>query len=236
MKERVNGIVSVVIPHYGDRALTDACLAALDKNTDEEVELVLVDNGTGETFDVDIEIHNPRNQGFAVACNQGAKAATGDVVVFLNNDTVPHPGWLTPLVSALQDETVGAAGSLLRYPDYRVQHAGVRLAWEAGTLTAYNILEDGARRNVEAVTGACMAVDRSKFLSIGGFDEQYWNGYEDVDLCLTMRHMGWNVVYQPGSVVTHHESASGPERWTRARENVRRLQIKWATYEPQTIL
>lgn len=233
----MNDLVSVVIPHYSRRSLTEACILALDEFTKEDFEIVLVDNGTGDTFwNVDIEVHNPVNQGFAVACNQGAKAATGDVVVFLNNDTQVHADWLTPLVATLQDETVGAVGSRLLYPDGRVQHAGVRMAWDGGTLTAYNILEDGARRNVEAVTGACMAVSRDKFLSIGGFDEQYWNGYEDVDLCLSMRYMGWNVVYEPSSVVTHLESQSGPERWSRVRENVRRLQIKWSTYEPKAVL
>jgi GT2 family glycosyltransferase len=80
---------------------------------------------------------------------------------------------------------------------------------------------------VDAVTGACLAIRRTDFEMLGGFDECYWNGYEDVDLCLTARAYGGTVVYEPASVVIHHESQSGPERWTGVAANVARLRDKW---------
>lgn len=73
-----------------------------------------------------------------------------------------------------------------------------------------------------------MAVRRDVFFRHGGFDEEYWNGYEDVDFCLTVRRAGGTVRFEPASVVTHHESASGPARWAGVHRNIRRLQEKWS--------
>jgi glycosyltransferase involved in cell wall biosynthesis len=66
------------------------------------------------------------------------------------------------------------------------------------------------------------------FDELGGFDEGYWNGCEDVDLCLRARAWGYAVVYEPAAVLLHHESASGAERWTKVNDNLRRLATKWA--------
>lgn len=221
---------SIVIPHYASLDLTEACVAAIAMNTDD-YELVIVDNGTGDPLP-GLVIRNADNRGFAAACNQGAAAAHHDHIVFLNNDTEPHPGWLPPLISSLNADT-GAAGSQLVYLDGSLQHAGVWLYRNSrGVLTAENRHQAHSTGLVEAVTGACMAVRRDAFDEAGGFDEGYWNGYEDIDLCLTMRDMGWSIRYEPASVVTHHESASGAERWSGIIGNVQRLQRKWAHYIP----
>jgi GT2 family glycosyltransferase len=220
--------VSIVIPHYGDSALTVACLAHIAVHTPKGVEVVVVDNGTGDRFPADVRINNPENRGFAMACNQGAAAAAHDMVCFLNNDTEPQAGWLPPLVDALGPD-VAAVGARLVYPDGRLQHAGIWLyRTSSDVLVAENRLEEHPAGDAEAVTAACMLVDRPKFFAAGGFDEGYFNGYEDVDLCLTLRERGWRVVYQPASTVIHHESASGPARWVAVRENIARLQNKWA--------
>ena len=83
------------------------------------------------------------------------------------------------------------------------------------------------RRDVSVATAACLAVRIQPFRQAGCFDEGYWNGYEDVDLCLTMRSAGWRIVYEPASVLTHHESASGKERFRAVDANVERLQERW---------
>lgn len=222
--------VSIVIPHYGPSELTVACLASLREHTPRDVEVIVVNNGTGDLFPADVRLANPENRGFAIACNQGARAASHDRVVFLNNDTEVRAGWLPPLVAALDGDPLAAVvGSLLVYPDGRIQHAGVELFYAGGgILTARNIQGPQPRGEVDAVTGACMAVERAHFLAIGGFDEGYWNGYEDVDLCLALREEGWRVLFEPDSVVMHRESASGPARWLRVTENIARLQVKWA--------
>lgn len=220
--------VSVVIPHYGPQELLQACLASLWAHTQPEIEVVVVDNGTGVGIDADTVVRNEANEGFAKACNQGAAIAAGDMLVHLNNDCEVRAGWLEPLVARLE-EGAGIVGSLLLYPDGNVQHAGIRLFRNnRGELTAENRRQRYGPGPVEAVTGACMAIHRDLFLKVGGFDEHFTNGYEDVDLCLTVREAGWEIIFEPASVVTHHESASGPARWSHVRDNIQRLQDKWA--------
>lgn len=192
-----------------------------------EVEVVVVDNGTGHGVDADQVIRNPDNLGFAAACNQGAEVASGELVVFLNNDCEVQGGWLEPLVENIE-AGAGIAGSLLVHPDGSVAHAGVAFhRTPDGTLVATNRTGEHAQSSVDAVTGACLAIRKDLFFRLGGFDEGYMNGYEDVDLCLQARRAGWTVMYDPASVVVHHESASGPARWTHVRQNVARLQERW---------
>lgn len=219
---------SIVVLHYGDPALTAACLLSVAQHT-RDVEVIVVDNGTGDRFTADVRINNPHNAGFAAACNQGAAAAGGEVVIFLNNDCEVRDGWLAPLLAALEDG-YEVAGPLLLYPTGKTQEAGIRLYYDShGLLTAANRQEqDLPASDVEAVTGACMAVRRDVFFKHGGFDEGYWNGYEDVDFCITVRQAGGKIRFDPASVVLHRESASGPERWVKVRDNIARLQERWA--------
>lgn len=201
--------MTVIIPHYGDDALLTACLASLD------TEDVIVWDGNEENF------------GFAGNCNRAAAQATGDVLVFLNNDTIAHPGWLGPLEDAL--DLYPIAGSLLLYPDGRIQHSGVSiLRYPNGTLEARNLTYPHPSGEVAAVTGACLAIRRDLFDALGGFDEGFVNGYEDVDLCLRATDAtGMRCWYAAESKLTHLESQSGAERWTHVRQNVDRLNQKW---------
>jgi GT2 family glycosyltransferase len=221
---------TIVIPVYDRLDLTWACLEALYDATDE-YELIVVDNGSSEDVrnldGPDILIRNHNNRGFAVACNQGAALGSGDVVVFLNNDTEPREGWLKPLLDALKGPNVAVVGPTLVYPDGRLQHAGIDTRGSGASFEAYNVQEPRLFGDVKAVTGACLAVKRDVFAELGCFDEGFVNGYEDVDFCLRARDAGYRVVYTPDSVVMHHESASGPARWSHVRENVARLQKRW---------
>ena len=222
-------VVSIVVPVYGQWPYTKRCLQAIEEHTPESYEIVLVDNGsTDETANHPVAVRNARNRGFAVACNQGALYAEGEILVFLNNDTEVHEGWLEPLVDQLAIEGVGAAGAKLVYPHGLIQHSGVEVDFRLPPgKEAQGLTQDLPERDVDAVTGACLAIKRSLFLDLGGFDVGFWNGYEDVDLCLRVQAAGYRVRYTPESVVTHHESKSGPERWTKVRENVFRLREKW---------
>lgn len=163
---------------------------------------------------------------FAENCNAGA-AVDDDFYVFLNDDAEVPVGWLDHLLAPFADPAVGITGCRLVYPDGRVQHAGVWLDTPSGVLTAYNHTDDQPSGEVQAVTGACMAVRSECFWALGGFDTKFVNGYEDVDLCLRARKQGWKVAYTDAVTVVHHESQSGPARWTHVRENVQRLQEKW---------
>jgi len=238
---------SIVIPLFNRSDLTRECLAALVEHTrDDLYEVIIVDNGsTDDTADLlaglsgDVTIiSNPQNRGFAAACNQGAAAARADVVLLLNNDVIVTEGWLEPLLEVLDlHHDVGAVGSLLLYPDGKVQHAGVLLADTVNCpLEAMNAFRGAQRldssaistpRNYQAVTGALMAIRTRAFAEAGGFDEGYWNGLEDVDLCLQLGRAGWKVAYEPRSVAVHLESQSGPERFSKVTENVIRFTERW---------
>lgn len=216
---------SIIIPCWNRADMTARCVQALAAHTPEELdyELIFVDNGsTDGTADLlaDLEgdvriLRNPENLGFAKACNQGAEVARGDILVFLNNDTVPRPGWLEPLLETIRTvPRVGAAGSKLLLPDGRIQHAGVIVGSNTQALhwLYHQANPDPAvldvPRDFQVVTAACLAVPKAVFGQVGGFDEGYRNGYEDVDLCFKIRKAGYRVRFVPRSVLLHEESAS----------------------------
>lgn len=240
--------VSIVIPVYNKLEFTRKCLLALQANTPSHLyETIIVDNASTDGTEEFLRqssapvriLRNEANQGFARACNQGADAAQADLVLFLNNDTEPQPGWLEPLLQVLDnDSAVVATGSKLLYPDTTIQHAGIIIVEDhpsADLLVAVNAHQgrpaDYPLANhpitVQALTAACLLVRKAPFLDAGGFDVEYWNGYEDVDLCFSLRDKGWQLVYEPASILIHHESQSGPERFRLAQQNIERLHTKW---------
>jgi len=243
---------TVVIPVYLRADLTRRCLERLASvDAGASFEVVIVDNGSADGTarllgslggDVTV-VTNWVNLGFARACNQGARLARAQRVVFLNNDVEVEPGWLGALCAELDSPGVGAAGALLTFPDGTVQHAGVVLA-EGGDGLVHGVHLARKRPLGElgplslrppVVTGALMAVRRDAFSALGGFDEGYWNGNEDVDLCLRLREAGWEVALAPSSRGVHHESASGAARFARAAENVARLNHRWRGRLPEGV-
>ncbi len=233
---------SIIIPVWNNLALSTQCLTALAEVTQGvSYEVIVVDNhSTDETpaflaglgGDVKI-ITNNENLGFAKACNQGAQAAKGEYLVFLNNDTIPQAGWLSALVDEVKTHSdVAVVGSKLLYEDKTVQHAGVAFSREF--LMPYHMYPGvpadapfvSRRRELQCVTAACMLIRRQVFAQVGGFDEGYRNGFEDVDLCLKIREKNWKIVYQPHSTVIHLESRT-PGRKTHEEENTTRFRERW---------
>jgi GT2 family glycosyltransferase/tetratricopeptide (TPR) repeat protein len=241
--------VAIVIPTFNKLDHIRRCLQAIFAHTPGPAfEIIVVDNGsTDGTVDfLRAEeaagrlrgILNSDNIGFAKACNQGAKAARGAYVVFLNNDTEVQSNWLGALFSLAEaDAKVAAVGSKLLFPNGTIQHAGIALAdcWDHDPLLAFHLFAQersdfplaNQRRVYQAVTAACMLVRKAHFDQAGGFDEEYWNGCEDVDLCLRFQQLGWLTVYEPASVVIHHASPSGPEASRCVPQNVERFHKKW---------
>ena len=242
--------VSIIIPTFNRLDMTQRCLEALAKQRGKlNAEIIVVDNastdGTVDFLKSEAEagrlraIVNPENRGFSKACNQGARAAAGRHLLFLNNDTEAQPGWLEPLVETVDaDECVSAVGSKLLFPDRTIQHAGVAVLEDRqlpDPLVARHIHyrkpenapEANQPQTLQALTAACVLIRKAAFEKVGGFDEEYWNGYEDVDLCFKLRQEGGLLVYQPRSVVLHFESQSGPERFRQVAHNTKRLHDRW---------
>ncbi|WP_205474246.1 glycosyltransferase [Nocardioides sp. SYSU D00038] len=247
--ERVAGRVSVVIPTWNDARMTLDAVTALARNTPgADLEVVVLDNGsrldiglsltaglvgTGTADLVRVE-RLPRNLNFAVGCNVGFARSTGATVVFLNNDTEVRPGWLDPLVAALDDPEVLGAQPLLLYGDDTVQAAGTAFPVEGALpvhFLARHPVEDVLRagqRDFAVVTAAALAMRADDVAELRGFDPIYVNGMEDIDLCLRAaeRRPGtFRVVTE--SLVTHHESKT-PGRSTHIATNRVTFMQRWA--------
>ncbi len=228
--------VSVVVLTAGSRRvvhgrvvdLVEQCLrSVLGRSTYPDLELVVVVDGRSETgledrlvaLDPDRvrTVRNPAPFNFSEACNLGAAHATGEVLVFLNDDTeVVTPGWLERLVLFATADGVGAVGPRLLFGDGRIQHAGiVGRRGEAGHRAVGFPADhpgylDSLRvtTNALAVTGACLAVTRSHVDAVGGFDPVFPLNFNDVDLCLRLLARGLRTVVDPHTVLVHHESAT----------------------------
>jgi GT2 family glycosyltransferase/tetratricopeptide (TPR) repeat protein len=241
--------VSILIPVFNQLALTRNCLKAIQDNSPHDsIEVIVIDNGSTDgtseflarwrgPFPLQV-ICNHENRGFARANNQGAQIARGDYLVLLNNDTVPQPNWLPPLLEIFRDhDDVGAVGSKLLFPDGTIQHAGVitvtddrRLQPMLPMCFGRNHRDDqqfNQKQKMQAVSVACMMVSKSIYLQFGGLDEEYWNGFEDVDFCFKLLEAGLDILYQPKSVVTHYESQSGEQRFVHETDNLATLNHRW---------
>lgn len=233
--------VSIIIPVYNRSNLTQECLEAICMAGDKsEYEVIIVDNHSTddtprilEAVEGDVKVlREPENRGFAAACNLGARLADGELLLFLNNDTQPYPGWLDTMVNCCRrQENVGVVGARLTYVDGRIQHAGVAVNKDGIPYHVFQqfAAEDPAvmeERDMAAVTAACMLVPITVFEDCGGFDEAYQNGSEDVDFCLKVREKGLRVVYCPEARVMHHEESS-EGRSDHDLDNLDRLRKKW---------
>lgn len=228
---------SIIVPLHGGLVFTQACHAALRATLAQrdDVEIVYVDNASPDDTatwlasigDEAVIVTCDTNRNFSGGCNLGVDRASGDRIVLLNNDTEPQPGWLDALEAQLDDASVGIVGSLLTYPDGTVQHAGV--AFPAGQLPEHAHVgidpdDDRVRdaRDVQAVTAACCALLRTTWDLLGGLDEGYVNGMEDMDLCLRARDAGLRIVYEPAARIVHHESRT-EGRFHHATSNIQRF-------------
>lgn len=214
---------SIVIPVHGELRHTLACLHAIAAHPPAAAcEVIVVDDaspdGTAATLSgvEGLRLHRrERNGGFVAACNDGAGLARGEYVVFLNNDTVPQPGWLDALLGTFAEHPgTGLVGAQLLYPDGRLQEAGGIVfadgsAWNYGRFESPDDPRFAFVRDADYCSGAAIALPRALFASLGGFDPRYAPAYyEDTDLAFKVREAGLRVLYQPAARVVHVEGAT----------------------------
>ena len=247
--------VSVLIPSRDQGRLLERCLGSIRERTDyPDVEIVLVDHESTQPQArqvIDALADDPTHRvlahsgpfNFAAMVNRAAEAATGDVLVLLNNDTeVITPGWLTEMVGQLSRPEVGVVGALLLFTDGTIQHAGVhpgvgglmghghkhRRSDDPGYFGRLTVVHE-----VAAVTGACLGITRATWDRLGGLDEtDLAVAYNDIDLCLRARAAGLRVVFTPHAVLHHHESVSrgfddDPGRTARLADEVAVMRERW---------
>ncbi len=224
-------LVSIVIPTAGRDSLIGgrsvdllaACLASIrETSTYDTIEIVAVDNGdlrpptraAIDRFDARSVTWDKPIFNVAAKMNLGARAANGTVLVFLNDDiSVITPDWIEAMLALLAIPGVGAVGPKLLFEDGSLQHAGVVFGEGLPDHVRRGYPGDDAgyhgsslaNRNVLAVTGACVMVDRADFEAIGGFDEGYAINYNDIDLCLRLREHRLRTVYCAEARLYHYE-------------------------------
>jgi GT2 family glycosyltransferase len=250
--------VSVVIVNYNAGIELSRCVQSL-VDAGENVEIIVVDNDSSDeslqslsAIDLGgihlVTIHNDRNRGFAVACNQGSRAARGDLLFYLNPDCVVEPNTISILAGHVtENNRVGMAGGLILNPDGSEQRGCRRTVptpWRSlvNSLGLYRLSKLNSKVfadfrmdrealpeepvDVDAISGACMMVSRKAFEDVGPMDEGYFLHCEDLDWCMRFRQQGWRILFVPQAKLTHNKgfcSSSKPVfvEWSKHKGMVR---------------
>lgn len=196
-------MISIVIPAYNQHEMTQECVRAIIDHTKDR-EIILVDNGSKPPI-AGANIRNEKNLGFPVAVNQGIRAASGDVIILLNNDVIVTPHWAERLAAWLDQYAI--VSPLTNYCA-GLQRTQVPLyeSTEELDAVASKWSEDhaGQSQPVNWIIGFCMAFPKSLWEELGEFDESLWPcSGEEIDFCLRARKAGHRVGIARG-VYVHH--------------------------------
>ena len=230
-------VAVIVLNHNGQQHLKTCfdSLLAMDYPSDRW-ELIVVDNGSTDSSLSFMEaraevrlIANEKNVGFSAGCNQGASAASSaDVLCFVNNDMRVDPAFLRELVAPIaRGDVVATTGKIMSWNGSHINSAGGGMNFHGIGIQKGYLQDPGPEHDVEAPTlfacGGAMAIRRSVFQDVGGFDEDFFAYYEDVDLGWRLWVMGYEVLYAPKAVCQHHHAST-----SRAfpPESIRLIQVR----------
>lgn len=252
-------LITIIIPTKNRLDLIQACLESiLEKTSYSHYEIIIVDNQSddGDTLsylsNVDKNerkvrvLSYPHAYNYSAINNFAVEHANGEYVVLLNNDTyIIQQEWLTRLIIEGQRKEIGVVGARLIYANQTLQHAGVVLGMGPHGVADHPSLGEFmdssgymARtqvvQNFSAVTAACLLIEKQLFLQVGGLDEDKFKVlFNDVDLCLKVRELGYKVLWTPFVTVVHHGSSSlkkekqSKEKLKRAQSEVDNMLTKW---------
>lgn len=219
--------VCIIIPFKNKINYLLNLLYSIKKSTYKNYKIMLIDNNSDvseirklkrtDFFNYLIEYPNPFN--FSKINNFAASFAHDfELLLFLNNDMeIMNPDWLEHMIQHFTRSDVSAVGSMLLYPDYKIQHSGIvigmggvaghghkRQYWgNPGYFSRPHLIQE-----VSAVTGACLMTRKSDFEKVNGFEEKLPKAFNDVDYCLKLRAMNKKIIYTPYSKLLHYESLS----------------------------
>jgi hypothetical protein len=213
-------LISVIVLNYNGRGFLNGCLTSLASQTYSDFEVIVVDNGSRDGSPEYIEENYPwvrlaknnENLGFAGGTNAGIRAAKGEFILTLNNDSRADSRFIEELIKPMADPEVGVCAAKMLFPDGRINSAGICIsrsgaAWDRGMFEP----DRGQYEFMEEVFGACAgaALYRREMLDeIGLFDEDFFLYLEDVDLAFRARLAGWKCLYVPGARVIHHHGGT----------------------------
>lgn len=258
VRYRVNEspMVSILIPNKDSGTILQKCVCSiLDRTNYYNYEIIIIENNSisDETFEIydklkqkdsriSVVVWSEGSFNYSAINNYGAKYASGNYLLFLNNDTeMIKPDWLETMLGICQQPNVGIVGAKLLYPDMLIQHAGVYVQGDGAGHLALNLSrhERGyfntvkMTRELSAVTAACMMIDKQVFEEVGGFDPEYAVAFNDIDLCMKVRAIGKLVIYSPLVELLHYESVSRGyentfEKIMRFNREASLLRYKWS--------
>jgi len=226
-------LVSAIIPVYKQHPRLDRCIKAVPDNVEVVVSLDGPDKFAVNGADI-VSPSTGKRVGFGKTCTRGARASSGEFLLFLNDDCYLNPGAVEAMMAEMKPD-VAVVGCLLRYPDGKIQHGGtVRLGIEQG----YGHIDHGRfnptvilPKEMEFVPFAAVIVRRKAFFDVGAFDEDYDTYCEDSDLCLRLRKAGWKVMYTPHASAIHDESqTTSPMKSELWHKSQAVFMKKWRTY------
>lgn len=237
--------VSIIIPNWNGCHHLDVCLSSLRRQTFEDAEVIVVDNGSWDNSVVYVQAHFPevrvvgltRNLGFTGACNAGYAIARGEFIILLNNDTEADENWLAAIVAAFEERAeVGSIASKILLFDKRdhFHSAGdfYRLDGVPGNRGVWQ-LDRGQYERPEHVFSACgaaAAYRKTMLEQIGFLDERFYFSCEDVDLGWRAHLAGWQVLYVPTAVVYHKLKATGGDLTASYYDGRNHLYLIWKNY------
>ena len=228
----IKSSVSIVIPHWNNVDVLSECLESISKTDFENFETIVVDNASTDNSVASVRsnypnvklIENDKNYGYAGGCNIGAEAASGDFLIFLNNDTVQEKDWISNLIKTINsdDKIAAVQPKILNYYDRNVfDYAGGSgghmdiycFPFARGRIFSFQENDEGQYNNKEKCfwsSGTCFMVRRELFQKSGGFDESFFAHMEEIDLCWRLYAMGFEVWVEPDSVVYHKNALTLP--------------------------
>lgn len=254
--------VSLIVPTRDQVKLLRACIEGLLKKTDyPEIEIIIVDNNSSDpatleylsslpAFGVKILPH-PYPFNYSTINNRAVDIATGELIGLINNDIeVMESDWLLEMVSHIMREGIGAVGTKLLWPNGMVQHGGVVVGINGLAAHSGNNLTDQEAgylatnqitRRQQAVTAACLVMQRSLYNDLGGLDEKKFPvAFNDVDLCQRIQQLGLDIIWSASAKLIHAESASrgkdlSVEKRARAEMEQRFFIERWSSSGPKDI-